>query len=114
MAGTVYLLHFDTPLGTVGRGSASHYLGYTSNLKHRLLEHEAGTSQARIVQVLRQRGGTFRLARTWRGTRTYERRLKKNGHFNLLCPICKEQRNHHGQQVFLPLHNDRRAKSPVS
>jgi predicted GIY-YIG superfamily endonuclease len=63
MAGTVYLIHFNTPLS-----HARHYLGWTSNLKRRLAEHQAG-SGARLMAVVAQQGITWRLARTWKGGR---------------------------------------------
>ena len=82
--GTVYLLHF-TPQGYKHAG---HYLGWTSDLPARLASHSAGRG-ARLVEVARAAGIGFVLARTWPGTRSRERQLKKQGGRSRMCPICK-------------------------
>ena len=82
---TVYLIHFDQPLS-----HAQHYLGYARSVSARLAEHRAGDG-ARIMQVVREQGITWRLARTWpQGDRTLERRLKRWHKSRQLCPICRE------------------------
>lgn len=82
--GTVYLLHFDKPYK-----HAEHYCGFATNLDARLEHHRNGTG-ARLMQVIRDAGIGFTLARTWEGeTRTKERRLKNGGGLNRVCPICK-------------------------
>jgi predicted GIY-YIG superfamily endonuclease len=78
----VYLLHFDTNLA-----HARHYLGYAADIDRRLAEHAAGQG-ARITAVCRERHITWRLVRTWAGTRQVERRLKRQHHGPRLCPIC--------------------------
>lgn len=89
--GVIYILHFTQPLGDPERPrmSASHYVGWTGELESRLSEHRAGGG-AKIIRALFLAGGDFKLAASWEGTRYDERRLKKNGHFDKLCPICKE------------------------
>ena len=84
--GTVYLLHLDPPYQ-----HARHYTGHAEpgNLNARLAAHAAGTG-ARLMQVIREAGGTFRLARTWPGSRTRERELKNRHEAPRLCPICTE------------------------
>jgi hypothetical protein len=42
------------------------------------------------MQVIKEAGGTFRLARTWPGGRTRERELKNRHDAPRLCPICTE------------------------
>ena len=82
--GTVYLLHFDRPYK-----HARHYLGYTSKaLKARLLRHEAG-SGARLMEVIVGAGITFVVARTWKGDKALERKLKNRKNAPRHCPICR-------------------------
>jgi predicted GIY-YIG superfamily endonuclease len=83
MARTIYLLHL-TP-GPYRH--ARHYLGSADNLRQRLREHAAGRG-ARLTQVVREAGIGWVLARTWRGSRTDERRLKQTKAVPRLCPIC--------------------------
>lgn len=86
MTGTIYLIHFDSPLA-----HARHYLGYTKNLAQRLEAHRAGTG-ARLMQVVTERGIGWQLARTWQGGRTDERKLKNRKKASQLCPICRQGR----------------------
>lgn len=80
--GTIYLIHFDKPYQ-----HAKHYTGWTSNLDARLAEHAAGTG-ARLMKVIKEAGITWRLARTWHGTKNLERSLKHSGGAARRCPIC--------------------------
>ncbi|MEV6100668.1 hypothetical protein [Nocardia sp. NPDC051981] len=80
--GTVYLLHFERPYR-----HARHYTGWTSDLDHRLAEHRAGRG-ARLLEVLRNNGIGWELARTWDGTRARERQLKREGGASRRCPKC--------------------------
>jgi predicted GIY-YIG superfamily endonuclease len=82
-AGTVYLLHFTHPYR-----HARHYLGYAENLERRLARHRSGAS-ARLLAVISAAGIDWRLARTWSGSRTLERRLKDWHSGVRLCPICR-------------------------
>jgi predicted GIY-YIG superfamily endonuclease len=82
--GTVYLLHFARPYR-----HARHYLGYADNLEQRLARHRAG-SGARLLAVIAAAGIDWRLARTWPGTRTLERRLKGRHSGVRLCPLCRD------------------------
>lgn len=82
--GTIYLLHFDRPYK-----HAKHYTGWTADLEARLAQHRAGNS-ARLIEVITAAGIGFRLARTWPGTRSQERALKKQGGAARHCPICRE------------------------
>jgi len=87
---TVYLIHFDRPIGTE-RQKAEHYLGSAKDLEARLAEHRNGTG-ARLLQVLRERGIGWQCVRTWEGGRDLERRLKKQKHAWRHCPVCRETR----------------------
>jgi predicted GIY-YIG superfamily endonuclease len=80
--GTVYLLHFHRPYR-----HARHCLGWTADLDARLTEHAAGRG-ARLLAVITQAGIGFTLARTWPGTRTRERQLKRQGGASRRCPLC--------------------------
>jgi predicted GIY-YIG superfamily endonuclease len=81
--GTVYLIHFETRLHHAG-----HYVGWTGRrLRLRLDKHAAGQG-ARLMEVIRDAGIGWRLARTWRGDRALERKIKRRHEAPRLCPIC--------------------------
>ena len=80
--GTVYLLHLDPPYR-----HARHYLGWTRDLAARLEAHRAGQG-ARLMEVVKQAGGGFHLARTWPGGRDRERAIKDRHEAPKLCPEC--------------------------
>ena len=86
-AGTIYLLHFNTPFR-----HARQYLGFALNLKQRLDQH-AKDQGARLKQVVLEAGIGFDLARTWPATRTAERRIKNRKEAPRLCPVCKSNTN---------------------
>ena len=84
----IYLLHFETPYR-----HARHYTGWTAgDLDARLKQHERGTG-ARLMAVIAEAGIGWTLARTWEGSRTRERQLKRQGGASRRCPICRAQRN---------------------
>ena len=82
-SGTIYLLHFDQPVSNHAR----HYLGWASDLAARLEAHRAGRG-ARLMEVVKERGITWHLARTWEGTRDRERAIKDRAESPRLCPDC--------------------------
>jgi len=79
---TIYLLHLSKPLR-----HAKHYLGLADDLPARLERHAAGLG-ARMLAVCRERGITWRLARTWQGDRSFERWLKRKKGASWFCPLC--------------------------
>jgi len=79
---TIYLLHFDKPLK-----HAKHYIGLADDLDARLERHAAGQG-ARMLAVCRERGITWRVARTWTGDRKFERWLKRKKGSAWFCPVC--------------------------
>lgn len=80
---TVYLIHFDQPLH-----HAKHYMGYTDDLPKRMELHRSGKG-ARLMQVVKEKGITWRPVRVWwGGDRSLERRLKNCKNAARLCPIC--------------------------
>ena len=81
--GVVYLIHFNEPLA-----HAQHYMGWTCNLAERLHAHETGNG-SRLMEVIGDRGITWRLARVWPGGRELEKRLKRQKHGPRFCPICR-------------------------
>ena len=91
----VYVLHFTGGrLGTRGRNSAGHYVGWTPDgkLDERVREHRRGTG-AKITAAAVARGLGLEVVATLPGDRTTERRLKRAGHVpERLCPLC---RSHH-------------------
>jgi predicted GIY-YIG superfamily endonuclease len=80
--GTIYLIHLDRAYR-----HARHYTGWTPDLETRLAKHARGQG-ARLLTVARQAGITWQLARTWTGTRTHERALKRQGGASRRCPLC--------------------------
>lgn len=83
--GVVYLLHFERPFG-----HAKHYMGWTNSaesLPERLAQHQKGQG-ARLMQVIREAGIGFMLARCWRGGRSLERRMKDRRYAPRICPVC--------------------------
>lgn len=60
---TVYLLHFDRPIGdiTKAHGTAQHYLGWTTDLARRPAAHRAGNG-ARLMAAVAQAGISFQVA----------------------------------------------------
>ena len=82
----VYLLHFDQPIGN--RHSCQHYCGSAVDLPARLRKHRTDPD-ARLLQVAKERGIRFTIARIWEDVpRSFEYEIKglKNG--KKLCPIC--------------------------
>lgn len=90
--GYVYLLHFDRPIAP--GHPTQHYIGYASDLAHRIQAHArgryngGGNGCARLCEVAKERGIGFTVARLWLGDRPLERRLKLRKNARRLCPIC--------------------------
>jgi hypothetical protein len=88
--GDVYLLHFHRPLGSK-RHRAQHYIGYADNVVQRLALHRRGRSGVAIMRAVKRRRIGWHVARVWFDVdRTFERRLKRGGHYERHCPTCKE------------------------
>jgi predicted GIY-YIG superfamily endonuclease len=91
----VYTLHFDPPYepypGAPAYKTARHYTGKTleNRLEKRLIEHEEGRG-ARLTQVQREAGGTWRLASVEPGGADRERQLKQHSAARR-CPICQTE-----------------------
>jgi len=82
MNGTVYLIHFENPYW-----HSRHYLGFTTDLPARIADHRAGVG-SRLLQVVNDAGIKWEVARTWKGDRKFERKLKNRKHTPRLCPVC--------------------------
>ena len=91
--GTVYLLHFDQPIGDPhkNRGQAQHYVGCSSQLQQRLTNHAHGRT-ARIVSAVISQGIEWELAAVGvthrRGMRKIERQVKSWKSARAFCPLC--------------------------
>lgn len=86
----LYLLHFSARLGRDGSNGAQHYLGYADSIEERLERHREGGG-AKITDAANARGITYHVSWWAPGDRKEERRQKRRGHFERLCPACKEQ-----------------------
>jgi hypothetical protein len=84
-AGTVYMVHFDTPYK-----HARQVQHWTKDLNSRLEAHREGRG-ARLMEVIKDAGITWRLVRTWPGTRDRERAIKDRHEAPKLCPECTPQ-----------------------
>ena len=87
--GYCYLIHLDAPLNPTH--PARHYLGFSSYLPARMAAHVSGRG-ARFMQVARERGISWQIARTWPGDRSQERKLKNYKNAPRLCPVCRQAR----------------------
>lgn len=86
----LYLIHFERPLS-----HARHYLGFVESsdgLQARLKRHADGNG-AVIMAAVQAAGIAWQVVRTWPdGTRTDERRLKRQKHHWRFCPIYKREK----------------------
>lgn len=104
--GVVYLLHFVDERGYHYKFKhAGHYMGWATDLDARLALHRIGQG-ANLLRYVVAAGGRLVLARTWRGDRFDERRLKNLGGHERKCPLC------HGMQPDLA-HLRRRRRALV-
>lgn len=86
---TVYLLHFERPISP--NHTCQHYIGMANNLEARIAHHRKGTSKVRLLEVAKERGIGFVVARTWEGGKELERELKNRKKASELCPICRQE-----------------------
>jgi len=86
--GTVYLFHFNAPMGNLAnpRAQAQHYLGFTDDLDTRIAKHLAGRG-AKIVAAALSRGLIFELYH-WPACLATEKLVKKTKKTSLYCPAC--------------------------
>jgi hypothetical protein len=86
--GACYMLHFDEP---VGRARRRHYVGFTTDLPRRYLQHRRGVRPAcRPARQAARLGIGIRLARTWfPGTLELERQLEQAGDLEQACRLCR-------------------------
>jgi hypothetical protein len=88
---TVYLLHFLQPIGNPANphAMAQHYLGTDLSGQRISVQTVGGHGAARIVAHVQREGIGFVVARTWPGSRTLERQLKRRKNAPKLCPVCR-------------------------
>src|SRR5919107_192062 len=90
----VYILHASKSLGGEGRNGAEHYVGWVPDepnaLKTRLKLHRTGRSDVAIVRAYRAIGARLYLGNYFPFMdRDDERRIKRVGHHDRYCEICK-------------------------
>jgi len=91
----LYLLHSTVRLGSTGRNSAIHYVGYCEpeNLQDRLHQHRIGHSGVKIISAYLRAGGALLHTGIWlSGQKTDERRVKQHGHLEERCAYCIAQK----------------------
>ena len=86
--GTVYLFHFNAPMGNLAnpRAQAQHYLGFTDDLDTRIAKHLAGRG-AKIVAAALSKGLIFELYH-WPACLATEKLVKRTKKTALYCPAC--------------------------
>lgn len=84
--GYIYMYHFDERYPNGRR--PQHYIGFAKDVEYRELRHLAGRG-AKLLKAVTEKGIGWTLVKVWVGDRYLERRLKKNGHFDRHCVICK-------------------------
>ena len=87
----LYLLHSTVRLGSTGRNSAIHYVGYCEpeNLQERLHQHRIGHSGVKIISAYLRAGASLLHTGIWlSGQKTDERRVKQHGHLEERCAYC--------------------------
>ena len=87
--GYIYLYHFDERYPNGAR--PGHYMGFARDVELRELRHLAGRG-ARLMQVVAEAGIGWTLVKVWVGDRYLERRLKRAGHYDRHCVICKHEK----------------------
>jgi hypothetical protein len=85
--GYVYILHFREAL-TGGKKHSRHYIGWSRNWIRRTQSHRQGTSHARIMEVLFERGIGFDIAVVIKAGPDVEKKLKRGHHHARYCPLC--------------------------
>lgn len=91
----LYLLHSTVRLGTTGRNSAIHYVGYCEpeNLQERLHQHRIGHSGVKIIAAYLRAGASLLHTGLWmEGKKEDERRVKQHGHLEERCSVCIAQK----------------------
>lgn len=83
--GTIYILHFDEPLH-----HARHYIDFSQHIDKRMACHEAGNG-SKLMKAIKGKGISFKVARTFPGDRTFERKLHRFKKIKNYCPFCKEK-----------------------
>jgi len=87
--GTIYLLHISGPYC-----HAQHYLGWCQgdDPTARIGQHRAGAGSP-LIRAALDAGCKVKLVKTWKGTRSDERRMKNRHNSKGLCPTCLPEYN---------------------
>lgn len=82
--GTVYLLHFASPVN-----GKKHYVGFTQNLNNRLHAHGDGIFGCNMTRSAVKKGVRVTLGKSWLGvTPEHEQKLKKEKNLKRHCSAC--------------------------
>lgn len=86
--GTVYLFHFERPLGNVAnvRAQARHYVGFAEDFERRMAVQLAGKG-AKLVAAAMQQGIPYELHH-WPACLAVEKLIKRTKKTALYCPTC--------------------------
>jgi hypothetical protein len=87
----VYLLHSTIAAPRGNTRGVMHYVGFTTerNLWQRLAMHASGRSRIALLEKWHQMGAKLLLTMLVPdGTTSLERYLKRNGHYEKVCPLC--------------------------
>ena len=84
IVGTVYLLHFASPVN-----GKRHYVGFTQNLVKRLHDHSGGILGCELTNTAVKNGIPVLLGKTWTGVAPeYEQKLKAEKNLKRHCSAC--------------------------
>lgn len=102
--GIIYLIHFNRPIGSAdpdreGKGRpprkrnyhahAKHYLGFAEpELFSKRIQKQRASQGSKLVRAANRQSITWKVVRTWEGTRHDERRLKLQKNTPRFCPCC--------------------------
>ncbi len=87
----LYLLHFEPRYRHAG-----HYLGWSPDIARRCREHLSGDGKASPLVRAALSTGRVGLVRVWpEGSRSLERRLKRQGGLSRHCPVCRSTGSYH-------------------
>lgn len=86
---TLYIIHLWEPVGSE-KHQARHYVGATKDYSRRMAEHHRGAAKKGLMAYARRAGirwvsSILSLDASWED----ERRIKRAGHYDRVCPVCR-------------------------
>lgn len=104
--GSVYLLHFDRPLG-----HARHYIGWALDVHARVDTHLAGKG-SKLVRAAVAAGIHVELVRVWENKgQAFEHQLKKGRCGPRFCPVCVIDRRRRARDSMRSVRAARRSRN---